>query len=203
MTRPVTTDRPVTRRFSDARHRRRNHSSCQTRVQLVCSPGMTTVLESIRELLCVEGVQFREVHHEPTRTSEDSARVRGEPLKNGGKALVMKLDDRFSVFVLPADRRAHSATIRRTLGVRKLRFATAEELLELTAIDGREGLVPGSVPPFGEPILPLPLYVDRAIEANQRIAFNAGSLTDSVILDVPDYLRVACPTEIFEFSSSE
>jgi prolyl-tRNA editing enzyme YbaK/EbsC (Cys-tRNA(Pro) deacylase) len=59
------------------------------------------------------------------------------------------------------------------------------------------------VPPFGEPILPLPLYVDRAIEANQRIAFNAGSLTDSVILDVSDYLRVACPTEIFEFSSGE
>ena len=91
---------------------------------------MTTVLESIRDWLCVEGVQFREVHHEPTRTSEDSARVRGEPLKNGGKALVMKLGDRFAVFVLPADRRAHSATIRRTLGVRKLRFATAEELLE-------------------------------------------------------------------------
>jgi len=51
-----------------------------------------------------------------------------------------------------------------------LRFASREELLELT------GLVPGSVPPFGRPILPFPLYVDTGIAANDRIAFNAGSL---------------------------
>ena len=29
---------------------------------------------------------FREVHHEPTRTSEESARARGEELRVGGKA---------------------------------------------------------------------------------------------------------------------
>ncbi|GIS60881.1 MAG: hypothetical protein CM1200mP2_31060 [Planctomycetaceae bacterium] len=122
---------------------------------------MTTVLESIRDWLTDQEVSFREVHHEPTRTSEDSARVRGEELRNGGKALVMKLDDDFALFVLPADRRAHSGTIRRTLGVRKMRFASAEELAELTAAEGRPGLVPGSVPPFGQPILPFPLYVER------------------------------------------
>lgn len=178
-------------------------AGCQTRTLSICSSTMRTILESIREWLRVEDVQFREVHHEPTRTSEDSARVRGEELKNGGKALVMKLDDHFAVFVLPADRRAHSGTIRRTLGARKLRFATAEELAELTAEEGRPGLVPGSVPPFGEPILRLPLYVDQAIEENERIAFNAGSLTDSVIIAVPDYLRLARPTRVFEFASSE
>ena len=63
--------------------------------------------------------------------------------------------------------------------------------------------MPGSVPPFGEPILPLPLYVDRAIEENERIAFNAGSLTDSVILAVPDYFRLARPTRVFEFARCE
>ena len=178
-------------------------TGCQTLTQSICSSTMTTVLESIREWLTGENVPFREVHHEPTRTSEDSARARGEELKNGGKALVMKLDDSFAVFVLPADRRAHSGTIRRTLGARKLRFATAEELAELTACEGRPGLVPGSVPPFGEPILPLPLYVDRAIEENERIAFNAGSLTDSVILAVPDYFRLARPTRVFEFARCE
>jgi len=55
----------------------------------------------------------------------------------------------------------------------------------------------------GEPILPLPLYVDRAIEENERIAFNAGSLTDSVILAVPDYFRLARPTRVFEFARCE
>ena len=45
----------------------------------------------------------------------------------------------------------------------------------------RTGLVSGDVPPFGEPVLPFPLYADESVFENPRIAFNAGSLTDSII----------------------
>jgi Ala-tRNA(Pro) deacylase len=62
------------------------------------------------------------------------------------------------------------------------------------------GLVPGCVPPFGKPVLPFDLFVDAAIRENDRIAFNAGSLTNSVIMGVDDYLRVADPTGVFGFS---
>lgn len=155
-----------------------------------------SVLSAIRELLTNAGINFRELHHEPTFTSEESARVRGEELRFGGKALLIKTDDEFRLFVLPADRKLDSGAIRRELSARKQRFATKEELAELT------GLVPGSVPPFGPPILPFELYVDSAIETNPRIAFNAGSLTDSIILAVPDYLRIAKPTRIFPFASA-
>jgi Ala-tRNA(Pro) deacylase len=155
----------------------------------------STILDAIRELLTSRGIQFREVHHEPTFTSEQSAQARGEDLRTGGKALLMKGDDeQYRLFVLPADRKVDSAAIRKTLGFKKLRFATAEELKTLT------GLVPGSVPPFGKPILPFELYLDEAICSNERVAFNAGSLTDSIILSVADYLGVACPTRCFAFS---
>ena len=156
-------------------------------------PG--NILEKLRSWLTDQQVSFREVHHEPTFTSEESARARGEELRVGGKALLMRGDDHFALFVLPADRRADSATIRKELQLGKLRFASKDELLELT------GLVPGSVPPFGQPILPFALYVDATLEANDRIAFNAGSLTDSMILAMPDYLRVARPDNVFPFSS--
>ena len=159
-----------------------------------------TVLEAIRQLLETADVKFRELHHEPTYTSEEAARVRGEELRNGGKALLMKVNDVFALFVLPAERRVHSALIRKQLGTRKMRFATAEELEQLTASEGCPGLVSGSVPPFGMPILPFPLYVDSGIEENERIAFNAGSLTDSVIISVDDYLAIARPEKIFAFS---
>ena len=43
------------------------------------------------------------------------------------------------------------------------------------------------MPPFGAPILPFPLYVDPSVLENQRIAFNAGSLTDSIIMTIDDY----------------
>ncbi len=159
-------------------------------------PRGAEILPAIRELLTQSGIHFREVHHEPTRTSEESAKARGEELRLGGKALLMKGDDDFRLFVLPADRKVDSGAIRRELNLKKLRFATPEELLD------RTGLVPGSVPPFGSPILPFELCLDSTIEQNPRIAFNAGSLTDSMILNLSDYLSVAIPDRVFAFSES-
>jgi len=151
------------------------------------------LLDDIRAWLSREGIAFREVHHEPTRTSEESARARGEELRIGGKALLIKVDDTFRLFVLSADRKLDSAAIKTWFGARKTRFATPEELKELTA------LVPGSVPPFGAPLLPFPLYADDSVFENERIAFNAGSLTDSMIMQTVDYRRLAKP-EVFHFS---
>ena len=119
--------------------------------------------------------------------------MRGEDLRIGGKALLIKVDDEFRLFVLSASLRVDSQAIRGHLSARRTRFATSEELAELT------GLVPGAVPPFGRPILPFALHVDPSITENDRIAFNAGSLTDSIFLKVEDYLRVAQP-EVFPFS---
>jgi prolyl-tRNA editing enzyme YbaK/EbsC (Cys-tRNA(Pro) deacylase) len=154
------------------------------------------ILEKIRRLLDAAGVVYREVHHPPTYTSEESAGARGEELRTGGKALLIKGGDEvYRLFVLPADRKADSGVIRRELNLRKLRFATAEELMQLT------GLVPGSVPPFGPPVLPFELFVDSLLLDNERIAFNAGSLTDSIILAVDDYLTVARPRRVFRFSA--
>lgn len=151
------------------------------------SPPTPSVLNRLRTFLLDHDVSFREVAHEITLTSEDSAAARGEPLRIGGKALVIKANEDFRLFVLPADRKFDSSNVKKQLGVKKMRFATREELFELT------GLVPGSVPPFGEPILPLPLYVDESVKQNDRIAFNAGSLTTSFILPIEDYVRVARP----------
>ncbi len=114
-------------------------------------------LSLILELLDGEGISYRHISHEPTRTSEDSARARGEALETGGKALLLKAGEGFFVFVLSAALRLDSQAVKKRLGVKSLRFATAEELMELT------GLVPGSVPPFGEPVLPFSLYVDESI----------------------------------------
>ncbi len=72
-------------------------------------------LSRLRDWLSAQSVALREVHHEPTYTSEDSARARGEELRVGGKALVMRVDDEPALFVLPADRKADSGAIRREL----------------------------------------------------------------------------------------
>ena len=153
-----------------------------------------SILKRIRSHLDAAGIIYREVQHEATRTSEASAIARGEELRVGAKALLLRTDDVFRLFVLPADRKLDSNAVRRYLGVRRTRFATVDELIELV------GLVPGSVPPFGEPILPFKLYADTRLgEGTDRVAFNAGSLTDSIIMSATDWARIARP-ERFRFS---
>jgi Ala-tRNA(Pro) deacylase len=151
------------------------------------------VLDTIRALLNEAGAVYREVHHPPTVTSEDSARERGEDLRIGGKALLLKVNDTLRLFVLSAARQLDSAAIKQHFAARKTRFATPEELHALT------GLVPGSVPPFGQPVLPFELYVDESVLENEKIAFNAGSLTDSIIMLTRDYRDIAKP-QVFKFS---
>lgn len=151
-------------------------------------------LETIRNLLDEAGIEYSEREHAPTRTSKEAAAARAEDLSTGAKALLLRTDEVFRLFVLPADRKLDSGAIRRHLCVKRTRFATPEELLDMT------GLVPGSVPPFGEPVLPFELYADVDVGATAgRVAFNAGSLTHSIGMAAADWKKIARPVQ-FRFS---
>ncbi len=155
--------------------------------------GSEATLARIRECLKQAGTAVREIEHAPTETSEASAEARGEPLYVGAKALLLKTDDVFRLFVLPADAKLDSASVKSELGLKKLRFATREELYEAT------GLVPGSVPPFGEPILPFEMFADSDIGTKEdKVAFNAGSLTRSIIMTATAWKQIARP-RVFRF----
>ncbi|MFN4174160.1 MAG: YbaK/EbsC family protein, partial [Parachlamydiaceae bacterium] len=129
----------------------------------------------------------------PTYTSEESAEARGESLDIGAKAMLMKVDETYRLFVLSASKKIDSKKVKNLFHSKSIRFANPEELQALTS------LVPGSVPPFGNPILPFPLYVDESIQTLSQVAFNAGSLTDSIIMKQEDYLKI-CGGTLSSFS---
>lgn len=157
--------------------------------------GPTPVTDRILALLDGRGVRYRTVDHGPTLTSEESAAARGESLDIGGKSIVLKVGETFRLCVLSARLRLLSNAVRRHHGEKRARFASRDELHDLT------GLVPGCVPPFGPPVLDLPLCLDEGFLVNERIAFNAGSLTRSVVMGLGDYLELARP-EVFPFAGS-
>jgi Ala-tRNA(Pro) deacylase len=121
------------------------------------------------------------------RTSEEAARVRGTRLEQGAKALVVRAQDRFVHCVLPANLRADNAALRALVGTRTLRFATREELRELT------GCEPGAVPPFGN-LFGMPVLLDEALCVNERVVFNAGSNGVSITMRCEDVIRVSGAT---------
>ena len=151
-----------------------------------------SVVERVESLLKQHDVAFQVLRHEPVYTSEEAARVRGTPLASGAKALICKGEDRFVMFVVPADRKLDSRAVRRVKGWRKLRFATREEVLELT------GLAPGSIPPFGS-LFSLPTLCDERLGENDVINFNAGDHSISVSMRYADYVLVEKP-ELSQFA---
>jgi Ala-tRNA(Pro) deacylase len=154
--------------------------------QVPAQESNTSVFSRIESLLTQRAVAFQVLRHEPVFTSEEAARVRGTPLASGAKALVCKGEQGFVMFVLPADRKLDSHAVRRAKGWRKLRFASREEVLELT------GLVPGAIPPFGS-LFGLPTLCDQRLGQNEVINFNAGDHSISVSMRFADYASLEKP----------
>ena len=152
------------------------------------------VTERLTRWLRGAGVAFEVLEHEPVRTSEEAARIRGTRLEQGAKALVVRADDRFLHCVLPAHLKADNGALRAIAGTRRLRFATRDELLELT------GCEPGAVPPFGN-LFGLPVLLDEALCANEQVAFNAGSNAVSIVMRCDDLVRVSGAT-VCRFASA-
>ena len=147
----------------------------------IASPPVTARLLAWLE---AAGVPFRVLQHPPVRTSVEAAAIRGTPLEAGAKALVVQAEDRPVHLVLPADRRIDNAQLRALLDVRRLRFATPDELLALT------GCEPGAVPPFGN-LFGLEVLVDEELTRCEEIAFNAGSRAVSLTMRCADFVRLA------------
>jgi Ala-tRNA(Pro) deacylase len=150
---------------------------------------VASVFERLQDKLTAAGVPFAVSRHEPVYTSDQAAAVRGASLSSGAKALVVKAGERFVMLVVPADRKLDSKKARAALGTKSLRFASKEEVLQLT------GLEPGSIPPFGS-LFGLATFVDPALAGSEEINFNAGDHAISVRMTHADYLRAEGPREM-------
>jgi Ala-tRNA(Pro) deacylase len=145
-----------------------------------------SVFNRLNDKLRSAAVAFETLHHAPVFTSEEAAAVRGTSLASGAKALVCKVDEAFVMIILPADRKLASKRVRQSAGAKSLRFATREEVDQLT------GLAPGSIPPFGS-LFGLATWCDSGLTEQPRINFNAGDHAISISMTLADFIRVEQP----------
>ena len=144
------------------------------------------VFKRLLDALESAGIEVTKLHHRAVFTSAEAAEVRGSTLHSGAKALIVKGGDDFLMCVMPADLSLDSSGLRKRLGVKRLRFANKDEVLEMT------GLMPGSIPPFGS-LFDLKTLCDQRLADNEQINFNAGSHTDSIQMTYADYVAFESP----------
>lgn len=150
------------------------------------------VTAKIASLLRERGVWFETFEHEPVRTSEEAAALRPDyTLAQGAKALIVRVKKNgekfFAMVVVPGDTKFDSKKLKSAFGLSDLRFATEEEVGEVTG-----GVVPGGVPPFGN-VFGLTVYADEKLFRNEKIIFNAGDRSYSIGMFTSDYDVIVSP----------
>lgn len=152
-----------------------------------------TTHEKVIALLDQYQARYRLMTHEATGKCEAVAAIRGTAIGQGAKALVCHVKGngikQHVLAVLPADQQADLAKVAEAVGGRRASLASPAEVAMLT------GCVFGAIPPFSfHPELKLvvdPLLFERYAE----IAFNAGLLDRSVIVNTEDY-RQMCDANV-------
>lgn len=154
-------------------------------------PGKRNTHRQLLELLEQHQARYRVVDHEAVGKCEAVSEIRGTALGQGAKALVCKVKgngvSQHVLAILAADQQADLSRLAQHIGGSKASLASPAEVDTLTAC------VFGAIPPFSFHadlrLIADPLLFDRYPE----IAFNAGRLDKSIVLNSEDYLRIARP----------
>lgn len=91
------------------------------------------------------------------------------------------------MLVIPANLRFDNKKVKEILSAKDIRFATEDEVVQVT-----NGVLPGGVPPFGS-IFNLEVIVDSKLFDNEKIIFNAGDRSFSIGMFSKDYLKIEKP----------
>ena len=147
----------------------------------------------VTELLDKSGVKYEIREHEPTFTAQQMAAVEHEPGKYVAKPVVVKADDKFVMCVLSACYKIDLRGLKKQLGAKKVEIAEENEI---------EKLFPdcelGAEPPFGN-LYDLPTYMDKSLEDDDHIMFQAGTHDRAIRMSMDDYRKLVAPN-VLEFS---
>ena len=161
-----------------------------------------SLVGKIKSLLSENGFWFETFEHEPVRTSEEASKIRtGYKLEQGTKALIVKVykshdGEDFAMMIVRGSDRFDEKKVKDLLNIKEFRFATEQEVIELT-----DGVLPGGVPPFGN-LFGLKVFVDKRVLENEKIVFNAGDRRFSIGIYSKDWFELVkpCLADIADFS---
>lgn len=147
----------------------------------------------IKDYLSSQNVKYVRIAHSPAYTAQEiaaSAHVKGQEL---AKTVIVKLDGKMVMCVLPASHYVDFGLLKKNSGARDALLAAEQEYIKMFP-----GCEPGSQPPFGN-LYGMNVLVSSALAQDKEIAFNACSFSELIRLSFDDYMRLVNPT-IIDFS---
>ena len=144
--------------------------------------------KNLTEFLDREHVKYVTLTHAEAFTAQETAESAHVSGKEMAKTIVVHLDDKMAMAVLPADQKIALAELREATGGARARFATEDEFKDLFP-----DCELGAMPPFGN-LYGMDVFLAAALEQDEQIAFNAGSHTELIRMPLRDFERLVKPT---------
>jgi Ala-tRNA(Pro) deacylase len=144
--------------------------------------------ERLESFLKKEGVTYACEQHPDTVTAQYTAEVTHTKGKEMAKSVVMSLDGKPALFVLPAPMIVDEDSVMEMTGASALEMADEGTLTDLFP-----DCETGAMPPFGN-LYGLDVYVDENLAEDDTIAFTAGTHHEIVRLAYDEFERLVEPT---------
>lgn len=132
-------------------------------------------------------VRYLSIRHSKAFTAIEIAHAAHLHRKDMAKTVMVLLDGKLAMVVLPAIYQVDLDLLQEMLGVEEVKLATEKEFSETFP-----GCELGAMPPFGN-LYGLDVYVDKTLTKNIDIVFNAGFLTELISMKYMDYESLVKP----------
>jgi len=150
----------------------------------------------LREYLDAQNLKYVVHIHSPAYTAQEIAMAAHIPGKELAKTVIVKIDGRTAMVVMPANERINFAFLKEATGAHEVSIAREEEF---------EKLFPdcevGAMPPFGN-LYDIEVFVSERLAEHEEITFNACSHRELIRMPYADFQRLVKPTVLKSLSAT-
>ena len=144
-------------------------------------------VKKLKDFLDKHHIQYVTCIHSTAYTSQQIAASAHIPGKEVAKTVMVKLDDKLIMAVLPASYRVDLEKLKKITKAKKATLASEDEFKNMFP-----DCEVGAMPPFGN-LYDMPVYVSESLAEDEEIAFNAGSHRELIKLTFKDFEKLVKP----------
>ena len=150
-------------------------------------------VEKLKNYLDENNIKYLCIKHSEAFTAQEIAESAHVPGKEMAKTVIIDLDGRMVMAVVPASFHVDFQQFERESGATRASLATEESFRERFP-----DCELGAMPPFGN-LYDMDVYVSKTLAEDEEIFFNAGNHTELIRLNYKDYDKLVHP-KVLRFS---
>ncbi|MGD8380327.1 MAG: YbaK/EbsC family protein [Gammaproteobacteria bacterium] len=147
-------------------------------------------VQRLKDFLEQSKVRYQIIAHTPSVTAQETAQASHIRGKEFAKTVVVKLDGRLAMVVLPATRQVNLGKLQKATGSAHAELADEDDFYN--AFPGCEI---GAIPPFGN-LYGMEVFIADELAEDDEIAFNGGTHTEVLRMAYKDFERLVNPIPI-------